>query len=214
MNYLDWLSTGGNGLFLLALIVGWGLTLLTLVGAGQTTDVGVDIDGDGIPDVPPFLGLFGAGRVPVSTLLTCLLVCFGSFGLVANALLQDLLPQIPALWVFPLVVTFAGGGSIGITRALAVLIQRFAPPDSPSPMAPGALTGSVGIAVTSVTRSIGQVRAELNTGTHFLPVIANCRLSSKAAEDSVPRGTELFIETYDTTTRIYEVAPIKEQENA
>lgn len=88
---LEWLQGWYNWPFLLSLFIGLGLGALSLFGLSKDADGGIDLNGDGVPDIgdpsgrthePGHLsmegfGWLGLGKAPLSVLLQTLTLSFG-----------------------------------------------------------------------------------------------------------------------------------------
>jgi len=198
---LDWFGQWHNWPFLLSLFVGMGLVALSFVGHGKDADTTALAKPDGL-HLAPFVWL-GAGKVPISVLLEVLLVSFGLTGLLLNALTHDLLPQVGA-WLFPLSLTGAvlmGGVT---TRLLADTLARFAPGDAGSAQQAGEWVGAIGVAVSRVTRSIGQVRVPSPDSRP--DALVNACVDPEF-DDEIPRDTEVYLVRY-AESGLYHVRPL------
>ncbi|MCR4297053.1 MAG: hypothetical protein NUW21_16095, partial [Elusimicrobia bacterium] len=71
----------------------------------------------------------------------------------------------------------------------------------------GEFVGSVAVAATSVTRSIGQVRVE-SVDRNTPPAILNAQVDPEWSEGDIARGTEVLLVSYDRPRRIYRVRPL------
>lgn len=215
---LLWLSAWYNAPFLLALLIGLGFIALTFLGMGKDVDGGVDIDGDGLPDIgghdhdvhhgsePGHLhllgfGWLGVGKAPLTILLQTLLLSFGLIGLLMNAMVRDLFASLGSL-AFPLSLSAATVGSATITRAVAALFQRFMPPEHATSRKPGELVGRIGTTAALTTRTFGQV-----TVTEVEKALVNACADVSVPLD-IPRGTEVHLVGYDAERRVYRVVPV------
>jgi hypothetical protein len=210
---LTWLAHWNNWPFVVSLLVGLGLVGMTLLGVAKDLDHGgVDLNHDGIPDVSKpesdsfVFAALGAGKAPLSVLIEVLLVSFGLIGLLVNAVAHDLLAEWGSI-VFPVSLALAVAGSISVTRQVADLIARFAPTDIPTSRRIGEYVGSPGVASSSITRTIGQVRIESPSRT-TPDVIVNACVDPDCLMDDIARGTEVLVTSYDRTSGIYLVRPL------
>lgn len=204
---LSWLAQWNNWPFLLALLVGMGLVTLTFLGFSKDADHGVDVDKPDLDAHPTsVLGFIGVGKIPLSILIEVLLVSFGLVGLLVNAVAQDVLGRFGGI-MFPVSIGLAVVGSMAATRAVASLISRYAPPDGPTARRPGEFVGSVGVAASLVSRTIGQVRVsslDKNTPAALL----NAQVDPEWTIDEIARGTEVMLVGYDFGRSLYRVRPL------
>lgn len=211
---LEWLAHWHNWPFLVALMVGMGLVGLTLLGFSKDFDHGVDLNGDGVPDVSKpdmeqgHLGVFavlGVGKVPLSILIEVLLISFGLSGLLVNAVAHDLLSDWGVL-AFPVALVAGVMGSMFTTRVVAQVISKFAPADVPTSRRPGEFVGSGGTAASLITAVIGQVRVVPNEKTQPEALLNVCL--DPEWKDNIQRGTEVYLSGYDPERSLYLVRPL------
>jgi len=203
---LEWIQGWYNWPFLLSLFVGLGLATLSVLGFSK--DGGVDLDGDGVPDIgapgrhePGHLsmegfGWLGLGKAPLSVLLQTLTLTFGLVGLLVNAFAHDVVGDWDVL-AFPLSFGVAAVGSMAATRGVASLFFRFMPPERATGAQPGEFVGKSGKAASGITLSFGQVQVEEENSNALL----NACVAPGASE--IERGTEVLLVGYDKERRIY-----------
>ena len=214
---LEWLAHWNNWPFLLSLLVGLGMVTMTVMGFSKDMDHGVDVDGDGIPDVvkpdldqsnPIHLTLFaflGVGKVPLSVLIEVLLVSFGLCGLMVNAMARDLLSDWGVL-AFPVALLVAILGSVLATKATAGTITKFAPNEAVTARRAGEFVNETGLTMSLVTHHIGQVQVTLPEKNAPSPLLNVC-VDPEWTGD-LQRGTEVLLTSYDTTRHVYRVRPL------
>lgn len=205
---LDWLAHWNNWPFLLSLMIGVGLVLLTLLGFSKEADHGVDADHDFDHDAghASYLGFIGVGKVPLSILIEVLFVSFGLTGLLVNAVARDLLGGAGVL-VFPVSFFAALVGAVFATKGVAAVITRYAPADGPTSRRAGEFVGSTATAASLITRAIGQVRVE-RTGATDPAALLNAQLDPEWDQLEIQRGTEVLLVGYDRERRLYRVRPL------
>lgn len=212
---LEWIQGWYNWPFLLSLFVGLGLAALSLLGFSKDVGGGgIDLDGDGVPDIgtsggrhePGHLsmegfGWLGLGKAPLSVLLQTLTLSFGLIGLIANAFAHDLVGDWDVLG-FPLAFAGASFGAVLTTRGVASLFFRFMPPERATGKQPGEFVRKSGKAASRITSSFGQVQVE-EENDHSL-------LNACVAPDTsdIERGTEVLLVGYDKERRIYLAIPL------
>lgn len=221
---LDWLAGWNNWPFLLAFFVGLGFIGLSFMGIGKDVGGGgIDLDGDGVPDIGPDaghdhdsnsqthepghmhllgFGWLGVGKAPLTILVETLLVSFGLAGLLVNAVARDLLGSLGVL-AFPAACAFAVVSAVGVTRGVAAIFQRFMPPEHAASRKPGDFVGKVGITAVLTTKSFGQV-----TVTEMENALVNACANDDVVAD-IPRGTEVHLVGYDQARRVYRIVPVQ-----
>lgn len=241
IEFANWLGHWHNWPFVISLFVGLGFVFATLLGLAKDADHGIDIDGDGSPDIhapdiakPEFgkpelgkggldvFGLAGVGKMPLSVVLKVFLLSFGSIGLLVNAVGRDLLSDWGVV-VFPVSLVAAFVGSVVSTRGVAEVIAKFAPPDMPTSRKAGEFVGSVGVAASLISSSIGQVRVAPPEPESPEALLNACvdpewvRLHLDRQKDAnqpydpvtIPREAEVVLIGYDSTRHLYLVQPTK-----
>ncbi len=212
---LAWLIGWWNWPFIVTFLVGMGLVGATVFGGGHTDhDGGIDAGGDLTHgDLPhgdsghsslSVLAVFGVGKAPSSVLLEVLLVSFGIIGLLVNAVGRDLFAAWGQL-LFPVALVLATVGSLAATRAVADLIGKVVPADAVARKS-GEFTGSTGIAATSITHAIGQVKVSPNGAQSPDALLNVCADPTWPTE--IERGTEVHLVAYDAGKNLYIVRPL------
>jgi hypothetical protein len=207
---LNWIAHWNNWPFVLSLLVGMGLVLMTLFGFSKDLDHGIDTDAPDIakPESESFalrFAILGVGKVPVSVILEVFLVSFGLIGLLTNAVARDILADWGVL-AFPVSLALALVGSVFVTRGTANIISKYAPADAPTSRRIGEFAGTTGFAATLITNIIGQVRVE-SDGPNEPDALVNACLDS-TLETPIERGTEVYIVSYDPDKSLYRVRPL------
>lgn len=215
---LAWLIGWWNWPFIVSFLVGMGLVGATVFGGGHgdhdgAIDGGHDVGGDLTHgDLPhgdsghttlSVLAVFGVGKAPSSVLLEVLLVSFGIIGLLINAVGRDLFATWGQL-LFPVALVLATVGSLAATRAVADLIGKVVPADAVARKS-GEFTGSTGVAATSITHAIGQVKVSprAKSPDALLNVCADPTWPTE-----IERGTEVHLVAYDAGKNLYIVRPL------
>lgn len=196
---LDWLSSWYNWPFLLASMVGVGLTLMAFLGLTKEHDVGVEVDGH--MWLPTFMGF---GRVPVSILVQTLMCGFGMTGLIANAFASDVSEHY-SFGLFLIVLFFSFVMGVFATGSVGALIMRFAPPNAAEAPKPGSFVGRHGTATSSITMSIGQVRVDPDSSDLTLFLVGAYREPNLPAD--ISRGSPVILHEFDHKRGAYVVVP-------
>ena len=148
------------------------------------------------------LSVLGFGRVPLSIILTCLMVIFGAVGLISNGLFAAVLPWgwAPTIYVWPS-LGIASLAAITLTGSVARTLQRYLPTSETYAITPEELVGRLGVAVYSVQPgSPGVVSVRAEGGTVYT-------VSAHTAEESIPSGTEVILVRYHGDGDYYDVSP-------
>lgn len=210
---LAWLVGWWNWPFIVSFLVGMGLVVATIFGGGHSDhDSGLEAHGAHLShehDVDGhyglrFLALFGVGKAPSSVLLEVLLVSFGVIGLLVNAVTRDLFAAWGQL-AFPLALVLAIAGSLAATRAVANVIGKVLPADAVARKS-GEFTGATGIAATSISHAIGQVKVSPNGKPSPDALLNVCADPTWPTE--IARGTEVHLVAYDAGKNLYIVRPL------
>jgi len=147
------------------------------------------------------LSVLGLGKVPVSILMTCLMVIFGATGLIANGLFSHVLPWSwgPTVYFWPslgsaLLVSFT------LTGTVAKGLSRIMPTTETYASGPEDLIGSVGIAVFPLrVGHKGVVNARDPGGTVQ-------RIAAVPMDGDVPKGAEVIIVRHHREGDYYDVS--------
>lgn len=190
---MDWLSYWPNLVFVFVQMVAGGLACMALFG------VDGDHDGDFDTDSPLF-SILGSGKIPFSIALLTLMFSFGCIGLLLNAVADALFGHTVVALLFPITLAIGAFASIGITMGLASIIAKYAPTDAPTSRSPGEFVGCTGVAITSITHTIGQIKVTPENGGPA--VILNGCLSQDRSP-LIQRDTEVFLAAYDGNRNLY-----------
>jgi hypothetical protein len=143
------------------------------------------------------LNLFGIGMgLPISMGLPLLMMMWGAVGLIANRLLEPLLPA-PALFaplsmgVALLTMAFAG-------RTAGLIIRRVLRDEAPPIVDKYGLVGSTGRAVYEITPDGGVAHVRDRYGNLHRIV---CR--AMPGEPNIPADTPILVARYDEQTHLY-----------
>lgn len=194
---IDWITQWYNVMYLFPLCVGFGMVGLSAIGFTQDS---LDVDGDGIADIPFLLPFPFLGKLPISILIQVYSISLGISGLLFNAIAHDLIAAWD-VYTVPLTLPLALFVSALLTWYVATVIVLNAPQDKATARRSGEFVGSLGVAVTSITSIVGQVRvkSEDNTTPDF---ILNAYQDSKDSEP-ILRGAEVYLVGYDKTRNLY-----------
>ncbi len=188
-----------------AVVVFWLFTLLGIVGI-DTLDVDLpdhasaDADPSHIGEMPgALLRLVNAGSVPLTVVLSVLVLATWLTSIMVNYYLNPGQSLILAAGYF--LVAFIAGVVVTkiITQPLVPLMRRLKDAENAKPV-----LGESGIVRSiEITDRYGQVEVVRDDGA---PAILNARLSE--GTDSVPRGTEVLVISFEEATGVYLVRPI------
>jgi len=146
------------------------------------------------------LSVIGFGKVPVSILMTCLMVIFGSTGLVANGLFKYALPWSwgPTLYFWPS-LGLALLVSLSLTGTMARGLGRIMPTTETYAVRPEELVGTIGVAVYAIPEGRrGMVNTRDAGGTVH-------QVAARSMEGDLPRGAEVIIVRYHREGDCYDV---------
>lgn len=146
------------------------------------------------------LTVLGFGKVPVSILVTCLMVIFGVVGLISNGIFASVLPWKwgPTLYFWPslALATFL---SCALTGAAARALHRVMPTSETYAVRPEALVGSTGHAVYPLILGVkGVVDVTGPDGTV-------CRIAGQPLEGEIEKGREVILTRYHRDADYYDV---------
>ena len=213
---IEWLSAWYNWPFIFTFLIGILFVGITLLGVDHDTSGGIDLNGDGAPDIQigkdfgkggfhwGWLAWLGVGKAPVTVLLEVMLITFGMSGLLVNAIAMDMVGDLSGI-AFPISLIIATISAVKATKGTASLFGRYAPPDAPTSRKSGDFLGCVGVTATSVTRNIGQVRVKLTSNEP--EAILNACIDPKSTNTDIQRGINVLIVGYDSNRRVYHIVP-------
>lgn len=146
------------------------------------------------------LSLLGVGKVPLSVLLTVLLLSWGMIGFIVNAVLQAQAKTGPQAAMFSLPIALLG--SLLTARGVASLVSRCVPLNETSARRRHELLGSVGQALFPISRQFGLVAVRDVEGNLFQ---VPCRVGPDA--DDIAKGTAVRLVGYNARQQIFQVVP-------
>lgn len=185
---------------LLALAVGfWILTFVGAVGADADPTMGDSLDGN-LGDLPTaMLRLVNAGSVPVTVVLTVLILVMWISSLLLNYYLNPGASLLFAAGFFFAALVLGLIGTKLITQPLIPFMRKLKEAEDAPPV-----IGEVGVVRSiQLDPSYGQVEVERQDGASAL---LNARLS--ADTEPVPRGTQVAIISLDEKSGVYLVRPL------
>ena len=183
-----------NLIFVLALLVGGVFVAGAALGLGHTHG-GIDLDGDGIPDIEAdhdleassLLAALGIGRAPLSVFVTTALLGFGTVGLCLSG------------WLGPLLrIPIAALSGLVAATLVSRLLARYVPSIESYAGDKREVLGLVGIAETRIERDFGVARVCDSTGSLM-------QLKCRAYDRPIQRGVEVIVVDYDAKTDFYSV---------
>lgn len=146
------------------------------------------------------LSVLGFGKVPLSILVTCLMVIFGATGLVANGLFGTVLPWnwAPTLYFWPS-LGIATVAAFSLTGAFARALHRVMPTSETYAIGPEDLVGRLGVAVYPLRageRGVVSVRDDGGT-VH--------QVAARPVDADIARDAEVIIVRYHRQGDYYDV---------
>ncbi len=147
------------------------------------------------------LSVLGVGKVPVSILMTCLMVIFGATGLIANGLFESALPWswAPAVYVWPS-LALALLTSVSLTGTVASGLHRLMPTKETYAITEEELVGQVGVSVYGITDGRrGPVNVKDIGGTLH-------QVMGRTMDGAVAKSTEVLLVRYHREEDYYDVA--------
>jgi len=147
------------------------------------------------------LSILGFGKVPVSILMTCLMVIFGATGLIANGLFESVLPWswAPAVYVWPS-LALALLSSFSLTGTVANSLHRLMPTKETYAVTEEELVGQVGISVYGIDDGgRGPVNVKDSGGTLH-------QVIGRTMDGTIPKSTEALLVRYHREGDYYDVA--------
>lgn len=147
------------------------------------------------------LSILGFGKVPVSILMTCLMVIFGATGLMANGLFETVVPWSwgPDLYFWPS-LALALFASFGLTGSVARTLNRLMPTKETYAITEEELVGQVGVSVYGIPDGrLGPVNVKDTGGTVHQEM-------ARGIDGAVPKGAEVLLVRYHREEDYYDVA--------
>ncbi|GEM_PF-1514410 len=147
------------------------------------------------------LSVLGFGKVPVSVLMTTMMVIFGATGLIANSIFAGMLPWswAPTVYVWPS-LALAVLASLGLTGSVAKGLSRLMPTKETYAVTEEELVGQVGVSIYGLP---GDARGPVNvkdTGGTLHQVMG------RSMNGAVRKGTEVLLVRYHRKEDYYDVA--------
>lgn len=194
-----------NLIFYIPLAIGM-LFIVGIAVGGADVGHGVDLDGDGIPDVHVhvghdsdneqnfFLSLLGFGKVPLLVLLMTMFLTFGGTGAMANMFMEPLL-RVSGMFALLSVgaacfVMFVSTGFIART------VSRLMPSTETASFKKADLVGGTGTLLFEADKDSGAVQVVKNGDCYQV----QCRSS-----ETLPTGTKVLLIDYDGTDDFFTV---------
>ncbi len=147
------------------------------------------------------LSVLGFGKVPMSILMTCLLVLFGASGLIANGLFEHVLPFAwgPTVYFWPS-LALATLASLSLTGTLARGLSRIMPTRETYAVTEEDLVGRVGTCVYGIKEGArGVVHVKDESGTLH-------QVMGRTADGGIARESEVILIRYHRKGDYYDVA--------
>lgn len=147
------------------------------------------------------LSVLGFGKVPVSILMTCLMVIFGAVGLICNGLFASVFPWqwAPEIYFWPS-FGVAGFAALSLTGATARGINRIMPTSETYVIKASELVGRVGISVYGLAEGQrGVVSVKDESGTLH-------RVSGHAVDAAIGKDKEIIVVRYHREGDYYDVS--------
>lgn len=145
------------------------------------------------------LSWLGANRVPLSFMLMIFMFCWGISGLVANVVLDGVLPWfVVPLGSIPLALCV----SVLATRWISRLIGRYMPMDETAARSKQSLVGFVGEAITNVDGKFGLVQVRTRSGDL---IQVPCRVAGD--RPGIAKGSRVLLADYEKAESFFYVVP-------
>ena len=147
------------------------------------------------------LSVLGFGKVPVSILVTCLMVIFGVTGLICNTMLSSVLAASwgPVVYFWPSLV-IAIVASLTLTGMTARGLNRIMPTSETYAIKQTDLVGNVGVAVYGLrAQDMGMADVHDAGGTVH-------RVAARLDTGEVARGEEVIVVRYNKERDYYDVS--------
>jgi membrane protein implicated in regulation of membrane protease activity len=133
--------------------------------------------------------LLGIGQVPISLLIGVYLLCWGTFGLLANQFFSFM--HYPSLYIWPSMgVTFFI--SFVITRTMAAFFARLMPGDETYGVTRFELVGSLAKTVYAASERAGTVDIADPSGT-----VHRVQAKTEAGQEEIPSGADVIVVDFD-----------------
>lgn len=155
-------------------------------------DAHADVEHDAAPEIS-LIGLLGVGRVPLSLLVTTLLLAFGGIGLVLEYLLAPYLSLGVAAWI---ALGVASVLAPVMTGCSARFIARWVPTTETYVTSAGDLVGCVGVVEIGIDERFGIVRVLDAGGTQI-------KIRCHSTSGPIQRGERALVIDYESSTRDY-----------
>ena len=152
------------------------------------------------PSLLGVLSLLGVGKVPLSVLLTVLLLSWGMIGFIVNAILQSHAKTGPQAAAFSLPAALLG--SLLAARGVGTLVSRCVPLNETSARRRHELLGTVGQAMFPIGRQFGLAAVRDVEGNLFQ---VPCRVGPDA--EDIAKGTTVRLVGYNARQQIFQVVP-------
>ncbi|MGI5816563.1 MAG: hypothetical protein ACOX9R_00525 [Armatimonadota bacterium] len=147
------------------------------------------------------LSVLGFGKVPVSILMTCLMVIFGATGLMANGLFETVAPWswAPSVYFWPS-LGLATIASLGLTGTVARTLSRLMPTRESYAVTEEELVGQVGVSVYGISDGgRGPINVKDTGGTLH-------QVRGRTIDGAIPKGHEVLLVRYHREEDCYDVA--------
>lgn len=140
------------------------------------------------------LWLLGVGQVPITLLIGVFLLCWGTFGMLANQILAGIL-KYPAAYILPSMgITFVASSII--TRSMAAIVGKFLPTTENYAISRFELIGSLGRTVYTTGPSTGTVHIYDKNGT-----VHRVQAKTVGDETPIPSATDVIVVDFDDTDK-------------
>ncbi|MFW6438153.1 MAG: hypothetical protein ACOCZ7_03980 [Armatimonadota bacterium] len=147
------------------------------------------------------LSILGFGKVPVSILMTCLMVIFGATGIMANGLFETVTPWSwpPEIYFWPS-LALALAASFGLTGSVARGLNRLMPTKETYAVTEEELVGQVGVSVYGIREDgRGPVNVKDAGGTLH-------QVIGRTMDGAIAKGNEVLLVRYHREEDYYDVA--------
>jgi membrane protein implicated in regulation of membrane protease activity len=147
------------------------------------------------------LSVLGFGKVPVSILMTCLMVIFGATGLICNGLFAQVLPWkwAPTLYFWPS-LGLAIAAAFSLTGLTARGLSRIMPTSETYAIKPTDLVGRIGTTVYAIKENeMGVVGVHDSAGDLH-------RVAARCDAGPLSQGEEVILVRYQKERDYYDVS--------
>ncbi len=203
LNLLAW----HNVIFMIPLVVGLLMVLGAAFGLADLAH-GIDIDGDGVPDIGHLdhdghghdsdrggaLSFLGFGRVPLLLVIMTMALTFGATGMIANLFLAPLLAVTGLFSILSFAVALVV--MVATTGTLSKLIASFMPTTETKSTVKTDLIGCTGTLV---------IGSDAKGGTAQVSKDGDVFQVSVRSDETLPKGLAILITEYDETADMYSV---------